>query len=81
MRSSKEKQNMETMDGKRFVHVHLAIPEGLAGKFDAICAEWRLKRPWALERLVDREYKAIMRKRDAAFPTVAEVERKIEGAG
>ena len=78
---------METMEGKRFVHLHLAIPEGLAYKFDAICAEWRLKRPWALERLVDREYKAIMRKRAAASPTVAEVDhaaeagKMIEGAG
>jgi hypothetical protein len=39
------------------------------------CAEWRLKRPWALERLVDREYKAIMRKRAQQFPTLAAVEQ------
>lgn len=61
---------METMDGKRFVHVHLAIPEGLSQKFDAVCEEWRLKRPWALERMVDREYKAIMKKRQVQQPAI-----------
>ena len=63
----------------KHVQIHLAVIPELADKFDAICAEWRLKRPWALERLVDREYKAIMRKRAQQFPTVAEVDKQQEG--
>jgi hypothetical protein len=62
---------METMEGKRFVHIHLALPEGLATKFDAVCADWRLKRPWALERMVDREYKVLLKRRAIAQPDPA----------
>lgn len=45
------------------IHIHLAVTPEVAAKFDALADEWRLKRPWALERMVNKEYKALIAKR------------------
>jgi hypothetical protein len=50
----------------KHIHIHLAITPEVAEKYEVVCREWRLKRPWALERMVDREYKLILKKRLAA---------------
>jgi len=55
----------------KFAHIHLALSPELADKFAVVCEAWQLKRPGALERLVDAEYNKIMRKRaEKAGPVV-----------
>ena len=45
-----------------FEHLHLAVTPALADEFDAICREWKLKRPHALARMVKRELRLMQRR-------------------
>lgn len=53
-----------------YVHIHLALSPDLAQKLDALAKEWKLKRPLTIERMVEKEYKAIMRKQAQPAPKV-----------
>ncbi len=59
------------MTQKKLIHYHFALEVDLAMNFDALAEEWGVKRPVVLLRLVEPEYKKMMRKRAQAFPDVS----------